>query len=72
MARKDYVAIANVIRSTRINTLNDTARTTNNVLDDVAVGLAKYLKTENNRFDVQRFLDAAGVVPTSTWIGEKS
>lgn len=59
MTRKDYVLIAKSIKQTRDMFADGSPST--KAIDIAAMELATVLKSENQRFDRQRFLTACGV-----------
>jgi hypothetical protein len=68
MSRKNYIAIAEVIKTQRslgpLRTAEDMAcnSSVQSVLDLVAMNMADYLQQDNQRFDRARFLTACGMV----------
>lgn len=54
MTRKDYVAIANAIKSQR----NDDDKTVTNTLDALALSIADYMENDNEMFDHAKFIKA--------------
>lgn len=55
MSRKDYVAIANVLR--RADTGDQTGE---NMIRTIAGGLASHFRADNVAFDTERFYEACG------------
>lgn len=55
MTKKDFIAIAEIIRQAKEWESSEAA------INDIAEKLALFFKCNNPRFDTQRFLDACGV-----------
>ena len=56
MTRKDYIKIANILKTTDLPA---------HTRASLAVSFASVCKEDNTRFDVQRFLDACGLAPNA-------
>lgn len=59
LTRKDYKAIAKIIRDNRpAESDNDYSNGKNHAVSDISKALADYLESDNPRFNRQRFYDA--------------
>lgn len=62
MTKKDYIAIAKVVKETRTSTqIVGRAETISNTCNEIAHGLAVVMQKDNPNFDRNRFLIACGV-----------
>lgn len=66
MTKKDYIAIAKVVKNARdIESSNRESETTKNAICDIiAYDLCKVMQSDNPNFDRNRFLLACGVTPS--------
>ena len=62
MSRKDYEAIAKVLRETAIDYNNTPQSDPDALIADIAYGLAEYMQKDNRAFDRARFLRAVAHV----------
>jgi hypothetical protein len=58
MTRKDYVKIAEILRCARIHVESDSKATPQQVFNNVFQGLSGVLKSDNSRFNSEKFYDA--------------
>lgn len=61
MTRKDYIQIAKVFKNHMQAAIDSGAGDEQEIIEDLAVGIAIMLQNDNARFDRSRFLIACGV-----------
>ena len=65
MTKKDYIAIANIIKGTKVSAVTHVNKTIgeaeDSTADYIARSLATIMEEDNSRFDREKFLTACGV-----------